>query len=106
MNDSESGIGSVRVQSGDEDNSTDTSYIWRPTLAAVSVGVSGTDTRRITNVAAGINDTDAVNVAQLKQVAGSAGGSANLIAGDGIKLVKGHRRLLDNQHELRELWFG
>ena len=41
------------------------------------------------NVAAGINDTDAVNVAQLKQVAGSAGGSANLIAGDGIKLVKG-----------------
>ena len=28
-------------------------------------------------------------MAQLKQVAGSAGGSANLIAGDGIKLVKG-----------------
>ena len=62
-------------------------------LAAVSVGDStdsaNVKTRQITNVAAGTVDTDAVNVAQLKQVAGSAGGSANLIAGDGIKLVKG-----------------
>lgn len=47
--------------------STDTNYTWRPTLAAVSIGVSGTSTRRITNVAAGLNDTDAVNVAQLKR---------------------------------------
>lgn len=89
LNDSESGLDQSGYNPATKTNSTDTSYIWRPTLAAVSVGVSGTDTRRITNVAAGINDTDAVNVAQLKQVAGSAGGSANLIAGDGIKLVKG-----------------
>lgn len=89
LNDSESGLDQSGYNPATKTNSTDTSYIWRPTLAAVSVGVSGSDTRRITNVAAGINDTDAVNVAQLKQVAGSAGGSANLIAGDGIKLVKG-----------------
>lgn len=89
LNDSESGLDQSGYNPATKTNSTDTNYIWRPTLAAVSVGVSGTDTRRITNVAAGINDTDAVNVAQLKQVAGSAGGSANLIAGDGIKLVKG-----------------
>ena len=82
LNDSESGLDQSGYNPATKTNSTDTSYIWRPTLAAVSVGVSGTDTRRITNVAAGINDTDAVNVAQLKQVAGSAGGSANLIAGD------------------------
>lgn len=69
--------------------STENNYIWRPTYAAVSVGVSGQSTRRITNVAAGLADTDAVNVAQLKKVAESAGGSGNLIAGDGIKLVKG-----------------
>ena len=39
---------------------------WKATHAAVSVG-NGTDvTRQITSVAAGKNDTDAVNVAQLK----------------------------------------
>lgn len=47
--------------------STENNYIWRPTYAAVSVGVSGQSTRRITNVAAGLADTDAVNVAQLKR---------------------------------------
>lgn len=89
LNANESGLDLSGYDPSTKTNSTDTSYTWRPTLAAVSVGVSGKDTRRITNVAAGINDTDAVNVAQLKQVAGSTGGSANLIAGDGIKLVKG-----------------
>ena len=54
---------------------------YRSGSGAVSVGSLG-NTRQITNVAAGSQDTDAVNVAQLKQVAGSAGGSANLIAGD------------------------
>ena len=49
---------------------------WRATKAAVSVGADGVDTagnkiiesRQITNVAAGTQDTDAVNVAQLKAV--------------------------------------
>ena len=46
---------------------------WQATGAAVSVGDSATGlTRQITNVAAGTNDTDAVNVAQLKQVASAA----------------------------------
>ena len=50
---------------------------WRATKAAVSVGVDGVDeagnriieSRQITNVAAGTQDTDAVNVAQLKALA-------------------------------------
>ena len=41
--------------------------IWKSTAAALSIG-SNTITRQITNVAAGSEDTDAVNVAQLKSV--------------------------------------
>lgn len=49
--------------------STDTSSIWKATASAVSVGDVANDvTRQITSVAAGTNDTDAVNVAQLKKV--------------------------------------
>lgn len=46
-----------------------TSSVWHSTSGAVSVGDAAADlTRRITNVAAGTEDTDAVNVAQLKRV--------------------------------------
>ena len=38
------------------------------TLAAVSIGVDSTKTRQLTGLAAGTADTDAVNVAQLKNV--------------------------------------
>ena len=53
--------------------SADTSATWKATAAAVSVGKAATPTsaavtRQITNVAAGTQDTDAVNVAQLKAV--------------------------------------
>lgn len=49
--------------------STDTSSTWQSTAAAVSVGdASKNITRQITNVAAGTQDTDAVNVAQLKAI--------------------------------------
>ena len=49
--------------------STDTSSTWKATASAVSVGDVANDvTRQITSVAAGTNDTDAVNVAQLKKV--------------------------------------
>ena len=53
--------------------SADTSATWKATAAAVSVGKAATPTsaavtRQITNVAAGMQDTDAVNVAQLKAV--------------------------------------
>ena len=47
---------------------------WQSGAAAVSVGDSETGlTRQITNVAAGTNDTDAVNVAQLKAAVDAAG---------------------------------
>ena len=58
--------------------SMDTSATWKATAAAVSVGKAatptsvGTITRQITNVAAGTQDTDAVNVAQLKALKSAA----------------------------------
>ena len=49
--------------------STDTSAAWRSTVSAASVGDKTKGyTRQITGVAAGTQDTDAVNVAQLKAV--------------------------------------
>ena len=49
--------------------STDTSATWKSTASAASVGdVANGVTRQITSVAAGTNDTDAVNVAQLKRL--------------------------------------
>ena len=49
--------------------STDTLSTWKSTASAVSVGdVANGVTRQITSVAAGTNDTDAVNVAQLKRL--------------------------------------
>ncbi|OBZ32929.1 hypothetical protein A0U42_08500 [Megasphaera sp. DISK 18] len=53
------------------------SIAWKSTMGAVSIGVttntgSTTGTRQIVGVAAGSQDTDAVNVAQLKQVAEAA----------------------------------
>ncbi|WP_444210342.1 ESPR-type extended signal peptide-containing protein, partial [Dialister succinatiphilus] len=48
-------------------NSTETTSTWQATNAAVSIGtVDGKVTRQINGVAAGTNETDAVNVAQLK----------------------------------------
>lgn len=60
---------------------------WKSSWAAVSIGDS-THTRQITNLAAGFNDTDAVNVAQLKAVAEKIGPAMNFVAGDGISIVK------------------
>lgn len=54
-------------------DSTDSSATWKSTNAAVSVGkADGTMTRQITGVAAGTQDTDAVNVAQLKNALSGA----------------------------------
>ena len=68
--------------SGSKNHNAGSDPVWNSTLAAVSVGSSDHDvwdgtknihyaqqTRQITNVAAGKEDTDAVNVAQLRQVA-------------------------------------
>lgn len=66
-------------------NASDADYVWQSNLASVSVGSAGY-TRRMTNVAAGIDSTDAVNVAQLKAAMSNAGSNINLVAGDGIKI--------------------
>ena len=58
------------------------SYVWKATKGAVSVGINGTLTRQITNVAAGSEDTDAVNVAQLKAAMKNV--NINFEAGNGI----------------------
>ena len=59
-----------------------TDHTWASTLGAVSVGDTEKQlTRQITGVAAGTNDTDAVNVAQLKAVAAnSQDGNDTLVA--------------------------
>lgn len=52
-------------------DSTDEAATWKATKAAVSIGTAdGTVTRQINGLAAGTNDTDAVNVAQLKKLEG------------------------------------
>ena len=58
------------------DHSGDTTGVWKSTAAAVSVGdASKNITRQITNVAAGTQDTDAVNVAQLKAISNTVDAS-------------------------------
>ena len=74
------GIGSVASTAAGAlgygaDGKTDAT--WQATKGAVSVGGNGV-TRQITNVAAGTEDTDAVNVAQLKKVSDTANAGWNL----------------------------
>lgn len=91
------GVGSVadRVAGSLGAFAPDTSTVgalstWRATAGAVSVGYTSVGdtvrniTRQITNVAAGSEDTDAVNVAQLKK----ALESIDIDAGTGIKVDK------------------
>ena len=71
--------------------SLNTSPAWKSTRGAVSVGdVSKGITRQITGVAAGTQDTDAVNVAQLKKVvfAQQNATQPNIKAGNGIQVIK------------------
>ena len=69
--------------------STDTSSVWKATEAAVSVGDATKHvTRQITGVAAGSEDTDAVNVAQLKKVEAKAeAAKTNVTAGDNVTVA-------------------
>ena len=69
--------------------STDTSSTWKSTASAVSVGdVTNGVTRQITSVAAGTNDTDAVNVAQLKLLRNNVGGDITNIQNNISRLDK------------------
>ena len=67
------------------------------TLAAVSIGEDSTKTRQLTGLAAGTADTDAVNVAQLKNVnlkyAGDTGNSDVLLK-DGTLKIKGDDKFI------------
>ena len=68
-------------------DSTGTTATWQATNAAVSIGkADGTVTRQINGLAAGTNDTDAVNVAQLKKLEGM---KANIDATNIGKNLKG-----------------
>lgn len=68
-------------------DSTDETATWKATKAAVSIGTAdGKVTRQINGLAAGTNDTDAVNVAQLKKLEGM---KANVDASNIGKNLKG-----------------
>ena len=77
--------------------STQAGAVGTSTLAAVSIGEDSTKTRQLTGLAAGTADTDAVNVAQLKNVnlkyAGDSGNSDVLLK-DGTLNVKGDTKLI------------
>ncbi len=77
--------------------STETDAAWKATSSAVSVGdVANNVTRQITSVAAGTDDTDAVNVAQLKKaeekindVKAEAKKHTTVVAGDNTTVTAG-----------------
>ena len=77
--------------------STETGAAWKATSSAVSVGdVANNVTRQITSVAAGTDDTDAVNVAQLKKaeekindVEAEAKKHTTVVAGDNTTVTQG-----------------
>ena len=77
--------------------STETGAAWKATSSAVSVGdVANNVTRQITSVAAGTDDTDAVNVAQLKKaeekindVEAEAKKHTTVVAGDNTTVIAG-----------------
>lgn len=67
--------------------STETNSTWHSTASAVSVGDTDNNiTRQITGVSAGFNDTDAVNVAQLKKVAATAGKETTIVTGTNVNV--------------------
>ena len=77
--------------------STDTSSTWKSTASAVSVGdVASNVTRQVTSVAAGTNDTDAVNVAQLKLLRNNVSGDITNIQNN-ITNINGNMARLDKR---------
>lgn len=81
------GNGSVTTRTAGDTNAygkgDSTGNAWVSTSVALAVGKDAEVTRQITGVAAGSKDTDAVNVAQLKQVASQAE-RAKITVSDGI----------------------
>ncbi len=82
--------------------STQSGAIGTSTLAAVSVGNGLTATRQITGVAAGTADTDAVNVAQLKNVNlkyAADTGNSDVLLKDGTLTVNGDNDIISTSVE-------
>ena len=84
--------------------SDQTGAVGTSTLAAVSVGNGTTATRQITGLAAGTDDTDAVNVAQLKNVNLKFAGDSTQVTGstdvrlnDGTFNVNGDGTLISTE---------
>lgn len=76
--------------------STDASPTWKSTMGAVSLGDQANGkTRQLTNLAAGSEDTDAVNMAQLKSL-------QSTINNQGGSLVNINNRLSDMTHEYKK----
>ena len=72
------------------------------TLAAVSIGVDSTKTRQLTGLAAGTADTDAVNVAQLKNVNlkyAADTGNSDVLLKDGTLTVNGDNDIISTSVE-------
>ena len=77
--------------------STQAGAVGTSTLAAVSIGEGVTKTRQLTGLAAGTADTDAVNVAQLKNVNlkyAADTGNNDVLLKDGTLTVKGDNNLI------------
>ena len=77
--------------------STQAGAVGTSTLAAVSIGEGITKTRQLTGLAAGTADTDAVNVAQLKNVNlkyAADTGNSDVLLKDGTLTVKGDNDLI------------
>ena len=82
--------------------STQSGAVGTSTLAAVSVGNGTTATRQITGLAAGKEDTDAVNVAQLKNVNlkyAADTGNSDVLLKDGTLTVNGDNDLISTSVE-------
>ena len=90
---------------------TETSAAWKASHAAVSVGdVDNNITRQITSVAAGTNDTDAVNVAQLKSLGTKVdanktaiGANKTAIDANTNNIAAINTQLADNNDSINEL---
>lgn len=82
------------------ENSSSDSATWKSTSGALSLGGNGV-TRQVTNVAAGTADTDAVNIAQLKNAAAAAttkvksGDAAQISVADTVNADGSHTYAVD-----------
>ncbi len=86
-------------------NSTETTSTWQATKAAVSIGTAdGKVTRQINGVAAGTNDTDAVNVAQLKKLEGMKANVDASNIGANLKGADGKAASAEAQKANAEKW--